>query len=76
MGAFQHAGFARFLDGEREVNVFAPTNAAFEATGNLVAGMMAADLQAVVGYQFVPGVVLYGGLLAGRETHARRRAGR
>lgn len=64
VGAIQQSGLAPSLNAELEVTVFAPTNAAFEAVGNLVAGMTAAELQSVVGYHVVEGEVLYGGMLA------------
>ncbi|KAK5656843.1 hypothetical protein OQA88_4391 [Cercophora sp. LCS_1] len=70
VGAISQSGLSASLDATPELTVFAPTNAAFESVGNLVAGMSAEDLQNVLGYHVLKGSVLYSDALSDGMTAA------
>lgn len=59
VGAVQQAGVGDALSAASDITVFAPSNAAFEAIGNLVAGLTADELASVLGYHVVAGQVVY-----------------
>ncbi|KAK4185460.1 FAS1 domain-containing protein [Podospora australis] len=59
LGAVVQAGVADTLTNTRDLTIFAPTNAAFEAIGNLVAGLTAEELANILGYHVIPGAVVY-----------------
>lgn len=59
VGAIQQAGVEDTLNTASDITVFAPSNAAFAAIGNLVAGLTAAELSSVLGYHVVAGKVVY-----------------
>ncbi|KAK3370449.1 FAS1 domain-containing protein [Podospora didyma] len=61
VGAIDQAGVGNTLNQENEVTILAPSNAGFEAIGNLIAKMTAEDLSTVLSYHVIKGKVLYSG---------------
>lgn len=59
IGAVQAAGVGETLTNTADLTIFAPNNKAFEAIGNLVAGLTAEELADVLGYHVIPGAVVY-----------------
>ncbi|KAK1757080.1 FAS1 domain-containing protein [Echria macrotheca] len=63
VGAIRESGMGDGLDAAGEVTVFAPTNAAFEAVGSLVADMTDDQFTNVLAYHVVQGAVMYSGMM-------------
>ncbi|KAK4222502.1 FAS1 domain-containing protein [Podospora fimiseda] len=59
VGAVQQAGLVETLDTTPDLTIFAPTNDAFAAIGNLVSGLTIEQLTSILGYHVVPGAVVY-----------------
>ncbi|KAK3326124.1 FAS1 domain-containing protein, partial [Apodospora peruviana] len=69
VGALKRAKLIDSVDGEDEITVFAPDNAAFNAVGSVVSGMTSSELASIMGYHIIRGKVLYTAAMSnGTET--------
>jgi uncharacterized surface protein with fasciclin (FAS1) repeats len=59
VGAVSAAGLTQTLDTIKNVTVFAPNNAAFEAIGSAVANLSTSDLTKILEYHVINGTVAY-----------------
>lgn len=67
-GAIRSADLSTTIAGFKNVTIFAPNNEAFSAVSNLVNGLDAADLAAIVGYHIVNNSVLYSTMLQNKQS--------
>ena len=68
MGALTSAGSVEFFDTEPDVTVFIPSNEAFEAIADTVAGLTTEQLQQVLLKHIVTGAVVYSPSIPAGET--------
>ncbi|KAK3937691.1 FAS1 domain-containing protein [Diplogelasinospora grovesii] len=72
-GAISRANLNSTLSATKDVTIFAPNNAAFNAIGSVLAGIDNATLASLLGYHVVPGTVFYSDMIT--NTTARTLSG-
>lgn len=62
-GALTSANLVSTVDGLKDVTIFAPSNAAFQAIGSALPNLSTADLSSILTYHVVQGTVGYSNIL-------------
>lgn len=68
--ALTQANLVQTVSDLADVTIFAPSNEAFNAIGNLIGGLSADELTAILTYHVVPGRVLYSSLIGNTTVQA------
>lgn len=74
LGAVNATNLTNFVNHQKDLTIFAPSNAAFEAIGSILPSLSVADAANILGYHVINGTVAYSSLLA-NGTSVRSYAG-